>query len=500
MKKQAFLRQITPLFLLALLGLSACLPFGNAESEVDIEKIHTSAAQTVAAQLTMQVGETAIAQLTQMAAVTTATPTLVPASETPLPTVTATNTSWPPTDTPTPTFTSAPPTATRIPPTATTYVPPCNWAQFVMDVTVPDGSVMPPGSRFTKVWRIRNIGSCTWTQSYSLIFVGGAQLSTNKFAPLPGVVSPGQVVDLLIEMQAPATPGRYRSEWMLNDNQGRNFGIGDRANKAFWVDIQVINANTQYPFDFAANMCAAVWRSGASSLPCPGDQNSAAGSVVLLNQPVLETGKREDEPTLWTRPNLITDGWIMGVYPSYKVQPGDHFMSDIGCLDDSKGCDVSFHLSYQIAGQPVVNLGSWRETYDGKLTRVDIDLSALAGQHVQFILSVTNNGRPAKANAFWLVPAIRRVSPTPTPKPENSNAVKAARLAVAQGLGVDPNQIQVIRVVSVQWTDTCLETNPPGEVCSAAIIPGYRILLAYGARQFEARTDLLGDIVYWFER
>ena len=39
-------------------------------------------------------------------------------------------------------------------------------AQFVADVTVPDGTRYDPGATFTKTWRLRNIGTCTWTTSW----------------------------------------------------------------------------------------------------------------------------------------------------------------------------------------------------------------------------------------------------------------------------------------------------------------------------------------------
>ena len=38
-----------------------------------------------------------------------------------------------------------------------------DWAQFVADVTVPDGARYDPNAAFTKTWRLRNIGTCTWT-------------------------------------------------------------------------------------------------------------------------------------------------------------------------------------------------------------------------------------------------------------------------------------------------------------------------------------------------
>ncbi|HGJ66308.1 TPA: hypothetical protein ENS27_13160, partial [bacterium] len=47
----------------------------------------------------------------------------------------------------------------------------CNWAGFVADVTVPDGTSFAPGAAFIKTWRLKNIGTCTWTGKYGLSFV-----------------------------------------------------------------------------------------------------------------------------------------------------------------------------------------------------------------------------------------------------------------------------------------------------------------------------------------
>ena len=52
----------------------------------------------------------------------------------------------------------------------------CDWAQFIADVTVPDGTTYTPGATFQKTWRLKNIGTCTWTTSYALIFDSGNQL------------------------------------------------------------------------------------------------------------------------------------------------------------------------------------------------------------------------------------------------------------------------------------------------------------------------------------
>ena len=131
--------------LLATLILSACnLPSKNPGSQ---GVAMTAAAQTVAAQLT------AIAPLN-----TATVPVIVPSTNTPA--------SVPPT--------AIIPSATSLPPTATAI---CDGAQFVADVTVPDDTVFSPNQTFTKTWRLKNTGTCSWTPSYAVAFSDGNSMN-----------------------------------------------------------------------------------------------------------------------------------------------------------------------------------------------------------------------------------------------------------------------------------------------------------------------------------
>lgn len=402
-----------------------------------------------------------------------------------------------------PTATQVPPTATPVPPTATPLPPtptpiPCDWAHFVKDVTIADGSVFAPGESFTKVWRLQNRGSCAWTSEYDLIFVTGDRMSGDKVVPMPGVVRPGESVDIGVDLVAPSAEGHYRGYWTFRNEQGLLFGSGESAKAAIFVDIQVSNpANPSFDYDFAANYCAAEWRSSAGLLPCPGSSGDEDGSVNLLDKPTLESGRTEDELTLWTRPEVTNNGWIQGTFPAYKVRDGQHFLADIGCLADSKGCDVTFTLDYLIDNGGVRNLGVWHETYDGHITRIDVDLSSLAGRKVQFVMTVTANSHPSKANAFWLVPSLRQ-SPAPV-LDTDIPAVKAARKMVAGAVGVDQSVLSVLRVEATEWSDTCLGVYLPDRLCSPSIVPGYRAIFSTGSRQYEAHTNQDGSIIFWFE-
>jgi hypothetical protein len=138
--------------------------------------------------------------------------------------------------------------------------------------------------------------------------------------------------------------------------------------------------------------------------------------VILLDNPRLEN-RTEDELTLWVHPNNVTQGWISGIYPEIVVGENQRFAAWVGCLADSKGCNVTFRLDYLDQNGVVKNLGSWREVFDGNVTKIDLDLFGITGKQVQFILTVEARGdNPERANAFWFVPAILQgTAPEPTP-------------------------------------------------------------------------------------
>jgi hypothetical protein len=289
----------------------------------------------------------------------------------------------------------------------------CDWAGFVRDVTIPDGTVLSPGATFTKTWRLENKGTCTWTRQYSLVYSGGNQLGASNTVPLSISIEPGQSVDVSIEMVAPSTPGSYISYWMLSNASGKVFGLGEQANGVLWVNIQVANPNQQSPglaLNMAQDYCGAVWTSGAGSLPCPGSVNLTTGSIYISYDVAMEGGSVSTLPALIAIPNDGSGGYVSGVFPLYQVATGDHLTTTMGCLNDFLNCDVIFEIKYRDESGTEHYLGSWGQTRDGYNLDVNIDLSSLAGTSVQIILNVTNNGSSTDDRAFWLFPAVWHAS------------------------------------------------------------------------------------------
>ncbi len=219
----------TILGLLSLL-LAACLPDTSEEtptSTADPNTVSTTIAQTVEAELTQVAAQKPSATL---APTNTSAPSPTEApTEAEAPTEPAELTE-PPTETPAPTATLAEVAAETE-----------NHAEFVADLTIPDGTIVVAGDPFTKTWRLLNIGSETWTTDYTYVFVNGDRME-GQAINLPHEVPPGGSIDISIGMLAPPDPGNYTGYWQFADEEGTVFGIGTGAALAIYVAVEVIAA------------------------------------------------------------------------------------------------------------------------------------------------------------------------------------------------------------------------------------------------------------------
>ncbi|HWQ45247.1 MAG TPA: NBR1-Ig-like domain-containing protein [Longilinea sp.] len=108
-----------------------------------------------------------------------------------------------------------------------------------LDVTIPDDTVMEPGSLFLKTWRLVNSGVCAWQPGTQVMWYGGDLLGAPLLQSLTTVVQPGGVVEISVQMQAPQQAGEYTGYWILTSPDGQPFGIGPSGTLPFWVQITV---------------------------------------------------------------------------------------------------------------------------------------------------------------------------------------------------------------------------------------------------------------------
>ena len=377
------IKKILSLIVLCCIPLLASCNLPSSTSNMDAD----AAASTLAA-------ETVVARLTEIAnpggeGDQTPQPTLPLPTNTLVPTAQPTSTNTPaPTNTPNPTATSLP----------------CHWAQFIQDITVADGAQFTTGEKFVKVWRLKNIGACTWTKDYDIVFDEGDKLSGSTTS-MPKNVSPGETVDIAIEMQAPNGKGTYKGYWRLRDDSGDLFGIGPGTDESFWVQIKAVTS-PDYQYNLAANFCDATWRSDDGKMYCQGAGYDSKSYVQFTNSLTMEGGTKDDEAALIIQ--VAEDDRVRGTYPAYTVGPGEHFLARVGCVDDSKDCHVKISLRYRIKGtDDEIELGEWIEKNDNDVTLIDIDLSSLDGEEVIFVLDVSHRGDSDDNRMFWFVPSIQ---------------------------------------------------------------------------------------------
>jgi len=247
---------LTMFFLIGLFMLTGCSVFGlstKGDETLDV----TQAYQTVEARLTQAIANTKLVTATQTVEEPVITPTNT-TSVTGAPTFVATN--------------------TPIPPSATKQTA-CDIAAAgnPIDVTIPDNTVLQPGEAFTKVWRLVNVGTCTWTTDYSVAFFSGEQMSGAASVKLPAAVPPGATTEISIDLVAPLEAGTYQGDWKLKNAADEWFGLGGGGGSAFWVRIIVPEVTTT----ITPTVSATVQPTNSTPSVIPSPVVKISGSVQL---------------------------------------------------------------------------------------------------------------------------------------------------------------------------------------------------------------------------
>ncbi|TDD22927.1 hypothetical protein E1218_18615 [Kribbella turkmenica] len=74
---------------------------------------------------------------------------------------------------------------------------------------------------------------------------------------------------------------------------------------------------------------------------------------------------------------------------------------------------------------------------------------------------------------------------TPTGAPPASGAVEQAKADLVKRLGIDPGQVTVVSATEVTWPDGSLGCPEPGMNYTQALVPGARIVLEAGGKQYQ---------------
>jgi hypothetical protein len=122
----------------------------------------------------------------------------------------------------------------------------CNNLALVRDVTVESGTIMNPGTEFTKTWQVANTGTCDWLYLYELVFASGDRMGGNS-RRLSTRVPPQEWRQLSVDLDAPNEPGTYTGYWRLSDGAGHMFGASLKVSIVVKSPTRTPRPPTAYP-------------------------------------------------------------------------------------------------------------------------------------------------------------------------------------------------------------------------------------------------------------
>lgn len=248
--------------------------------------------------------------------------------------------------TPVPANTSAP-TSTPVP-TLPSIARSCNVASFISE-SVSDGTTFAPGATFTKSWRFRNAGTCTWNPNYRVVYASGSKISGTGTQYLNKYVNPSEYTDIVYNFTAPTTAGSYKTVFYLQDDHGNTFG-------QFWVYINVSSTSaTSTPTSFAVTSVVFSSSDAVKTDTCP--QTFDYSAAITTNKAGTVTyhwefsdGSSSSDQTLTFNSagtQTVSGTWDIGTTGAYwvKLYINEPNHQLFGTLDLSMTCTPAFAVT-----------------------------------------------------------------------------------------------------------------------------------------------------------
>jgi ABC-type amino acid transport substrate-binding protein/heat shock protein HslJ len=337
--------------------------------------------------------------------------------------------------------------------------------------------VLNPGQPFTKGWRIRNSGTCTWKSGYMMAYsygnvpaaqMGGQPISVTKD------VNPGDTFDFQVNLIAPVVPGNYQGYWNLRNAKNTKFG------GTVWVDISVPGNITPTPMP--------------TQTPAPNVEFTANPVTIIAGQPVYFEWKTDNvkfvyfyhDGQKWTEQQVTEDGTATE-YPPYSMNYYLHADQLNGATIERKiwiTVNPAQNLpviEYISASPPQILLGEstridWSVSGDVDSVKLLIDNSVVleqapiignyldapktAGTHVYTLQAFGPGGTNTQQTSVNVQPQSPTPTPvpdvpTPTPEPPTPTPEPTEPVVeppVIQGFSVAPTTIEQGQCVTISWT------------------------------------------------
>jgi len=193
-------------------------------------------------------------------------------------------------------------------------------AKFVSDVTIPDNMQIAPETPFTKTWRLKNTGSCTWDSNYLVAYISGTIMSQQPgywIVQQGQTVVPGQTADVSVGMTAPVDSGNYASYWGLKKVDGQFMPIQGGANgNSFYVKIKVNDGSM--PPSTITNTSIDIGSEQGSGTVCTADATYLVHAYITADGPATASYVIESTAGQISA-GYFTDGYLT---PVFSVEHG----------------------------------------------------------------------------------------------------------------------------------------------------------------------------------
>ena len=226
-------------------------------------------------------------------------------------------------------------------------------AILVEDVTYPDNTVVPAGGKFTKTWKLQNVGRCTWT-GYTIAYSSGDRMESPDSAPIPET-EPGKPVDVSIDLVAPATDGNYLGNFELRNADGDVLPIG--TERTFWVKIKVGAGVT-------SNVAGTQIVSQVGDTNCTYSTNDGYVQTLidLINQARADVGRAP--LTVNAQLTAAAQGHSLDMACNNFMHHSGSDGSWIGDRLSQAGYPFSYYLEILAIGLPQDAMNQWRTAND----------------------------------------------------------------------------------------------------------------------------------------
>jgi hypothetical protein len=154
-----------------------------------------------------------------------------------------------------------------------------------------------------------------------------------------GTVTPGETIDIDVDLTAPASAGTYKGYYLLRNSDGVLFGVGSTADVAFWVEIEAVAPTVAFKLTFAnIHQCGAYPHYATVKIENTGDFAFESAQIHIFDK---DDGDKDLYGPFAFHNNPFTSG-PNGCPPGNdKINPGD--IAYIAANMDANGAPASGH-------------------------------------------------------------------------------------------------------------------------------------------------------------